>query len=164
MTFLWIISFVSVGAEIKKEDVLTGAAKASDKNIMASYSKEIQDSLTRLRNLTAQKYYKDIDSFRTDLEKYFEHKKRVCDGEFSTVILSELKAQKGNRSKKKIKLSSDERKLCFRELKALQVTFVNNMYVARKRYLEYLHINRLKELTQAREDSIKSIRASFDKR
>jgi hypothetical protein len=61
-------------------------------------------------------------------------------------------------------LSREERKLCFRELKALQVTFINNMYSARKRYLDFLHAKRVEELEQAREKSIKSLQDSFNKK
>lgn len=155
-----VILFFFSGLTLGQESTSDEAKKA-----LSSYSVQIQESLKELKDLSAQDYFKKIDRFRTDLEKYFEHKKRVCEGEFSTIILSDggLK-RKTKSSAKKVKLSNDERKLCFRELKALQVTFVNNMYIARKRYLEFLHTRRMGELSQAREESIKSIRESFDKR
>ena len=126
------------------------------------YNKEINESLVRLKSVKAEDYFKDIDTFRTDLEKYFDHKKRVCEGEFSTIILG--KSDKNKLENHKVKLSKDERKLCFREIKALQVTFVNNMFIARKRHLEHLHTKRMDELSKAREASIKSLRSSFDRK
>jgi len=126
------------------------------------YTKKVAADLEKLKALAPKDYFQKVDDFRTELEKYFDHKKRVCEGEFSTVILSGSSENKQN--KKPVKLSREERKLCFRELKALQVTFINNMYSARKRYLGFLHAKRIEELEKARENSIKSLQDSFNKK
>ncbi|MCF8058812.1 MAG: hypothetical protein K9K67_05930 [Bacteriovoracaceae bacterium] len=126
------------------------------------YTKKVHSSLKDLKSLGATEYFKEIDNYRSDLEKYFDQKKRVCEGEFSTVILNGV--SKNEKENKPLKLKPEERKLCFRELKALQLTFINNMYVARKRYLEYLHGQRIKELDISREQAVKSLQDSFNKR
>jgi hypothetical protein len=126
------------------------------------YTKRVAADLEKLKNLEPKNYFQKVDDFRTELEKYFDHKKRVCEGEFSTVILSG--GGESSQNKKPVKLSKEERKLCFRELKALQVTFINNMYSARKRYLAFLHAKRIEELEEARENSIKSLQDSFNKK
>jgi len=135
---------------------------ANDKESFATENtKIIRKSLESLKDLEAKNYSNKIDDFRADLEKYFDHKKRVCDGEFSTVLLGSEKATVGKVVKKRVRLSRSERRLCFRELKALQVTFVNNMYLARKRYLNFLHDKRLKDLEDSRDATIKSLHLSF---
>jgi hypothetical protein len=134
----------------------------SDEGNIFDYTKKVHSSLKELKDLGPTKYFKEIDNYRSDLEKYFDQKKRVCEGEFSTVILNGV--SQNEKENKPLKLKPEERKLCFRELKALQLTFINNMYVARKRYLEYLHGERIKELESARENAVKSLQDSFNKR
>lgn len=123
------------------------------------YTQNIRAKLETIKNLSPKNYFKEVDKYRAAIEKYIEHKKMVCNGEFSTIILSE--DQKPVLSKKRKKLSKEERGLCFREMKALQITFVNNMFIARKGYLDYLHKLRIEELTGDREKTIKSIQNSF---
>lgn len=126
------------------------------------YTKVIHESLKKLKDVAPENYVIEVDNYRKDLEKYFDQKKRVCEGEFSTVIFDGIKD--GDEEKKPVKLKPEERKLCFRELKALQLTFINNMFVARKKYLEFLHKERLKDLEVARENAVKSLQGSFDKK
>ena len=80
------------------------------------------------------------------------------------MVLSEKKVKLDGTKKNKNKLSHEERKLCFREMKALQITFINNMFLARKRYLDHLHQLRVSELGAAREQSIKSVQKAFTKK
>jgi hypothetical protein len=127
------------------------------------YTKKVHQALKELKVLPPENYFKDVDGYRDELEKYFDQKKRVCEGEFSTVILTGVPQENDPNASKPVKLKPEERKLCFRELKALQLTFINNMYLARKRYLEYLHQKRLKELDQSREQAVKSLQGSFNK-
>lgn len=123
------------------------------------YTQNIHKKLMQLENLAPKNYVDSIDNYRNSLMKYFEHKKRVCRGEFSTIILSG--EGKGVSKGPTHKLSRKERKLCFREMKALQITFINNMFIARKGYLEELHKKQIKALSDAREDSIKDLKRAF---
>lgn len=123
------------------------------------YTKKIQNELEELKNLSADRFIQEIDHYRVDIDKYNEHKKRVCNGEFTTNVLGDEKAESRNSSKRK--LNPAERKLCFREMKALQVTMINNMYTARKRFLEYMHEERMKELSLARDKVIEELQSTF---
>jgi hypothetical protein len=152
--YFFILIFLLIPQSFSQENVVQS-------NIF-EYTKKVAADLEALKKLAPENYFTKVDDFRTDLEKYFDHKKRVCEGEFSTVILSAGSENKQNQ--KPVKLSKEERKLCFRELKALQVTFINNMYVARKHYLGFLHKKRIEELEKARENSIKSLQDSFNKK
>jgi site-specific DNA-cytosine methylase len=122
------------------------------------YTKKIQKEIEEVKDLPADKFFKNIDRYRESIEKYFEHKKRVCNGEFSTIILTEGAESK---TAKTNKLSVEERKLCFREMKALQTTYINYMFLARKRYLDFLHERRIAELMEARKEAIDSLQSSF---
>jgi len=124
------------------------------------YTQKIHKKLSELESLPVDKYVDEIDSYRNSLVKYFEHKKRVCRGEFSTIILSG--EGQGPAKGATHKLSAKERKLCFREMKALQITFINNMFVARKRYLDELHEKQVKALSDAREASINDLKRAFN--
>ena len=123
------------------------------------YTQNVHQKLKELEVLTPEKYVDQIDGYRNDLMKYFEHKKRVCRGEFSTIILSG--EGKGSSKGATHKLSAKERKLCFREMKALQITFINNMFTARKKYLEHLHEKQVTALSKAREDSINDLKKAY---
>ncbi len=133
---------------------------AQNEGNVFDYTKRIHESLEELKTLKPEDYFSNVDNYRIELEKFFDQKKRVCEGEFSTVILSERNSQE----KKPVKLKPEERKLCFRELKALQLTFINNLFQARKKYLKFLHEKRIKELETARENAVKSLQRSFDKK
>ncbi len=139
-----------------------GSSESSETNIY-DYTKKVHQALKELKVLPPEDYFKNVDGYRDELEKYFDQKKRVCEGEFSTVILTGAPQENDANASKPVKLKPEERKLCFRELKALQLTFINNMYMARKRYLEYLHQKRLKELDDSRESAVKSLQGSFNK-
>ncbi len=129
------------------------------------YTKRIHSELKEIKQLKPEEYFQRIDTYRTHLEKYIEHKKRVCEGEFSTIILAggEKAERLPNPRRSSNKLTREERKLCFRELKALQITFINNMFLSRKKYLDYLHQDRIGQLQKARENAIKSLNRSFSR-
>lgn len=125
------------------------------------YTKKIQGELEQIKNLAATKYIQDIDQYRVAIDRYIEHKKRVCNGEFTTSVLEEEQSSKDSKFRRK--LNSGERKLCFREMKALQVTMINNMYIARKRFLEYMHEERMKELSLARDKVMAELQNTFSR-
>lgn len=141
--------------------ILQFKALAQDEGVESpfEYTQKIQKQLSDLKDLTPESFMVQVDQYRDNLEQYFEHKKRVCNGEFSTVILSEAgeSRQDGKR------LTKQERKLCFREMKALQSTYINNMHQARKRYLENLHSKRIQQLEDSREKALNDLNATFSR-
>ena len=127
------------------------------------YTKKIRDEIESIKELKPENFFKRVDTFRANLEKYFLQKKKVCNGEFSTFILSEGTVRSDLPANQARKLSKEERQLCFREMKALQITYINNMFLARKKYLDFLHERRIAELMEAREKSIQSLQSTFSK-
>jgi hypothetical protein len=163
MTKTLLFTLLTIGALISLGEAQ--GAGDQDEESPFEYTKRVHEDLNNIKALAPENYFQKIDNYRTDLEKYIDHKKRVCEGEFSTVILNPTQSKNSKSlSDKRTKLSKEERKLCFRELKALQITFINNMYLARKKYLDYLHQKRIKELEDTRLEAVKSLRASFDKK
>jgi hypothetical protein len=123
------------------------------------YTKEIHTKISELTNVQPSSYQVRVYELKSELEKFFSHKKKVCNGEFSSVILTDsLKEGVSN------KLTKDEKELCFRELKALQTSFINNLFLARKNYLQWGHDKNLSDLNKEREKAILSLKKSFAKK
>lgn len=159
---LLIMIFLGTTFSLYAQDGVENKQVDVEANIF-DYTKKVHQALKKLKDLPGESYFKEIDNYRSELEKYFDQKKRVCEGEFSTVILTGVPQEDKKNTAKPVKLKPEERKLCFRELKALQLTFINNMYQARKRYLTFLHDKRLEELDLSREKAVKSLQDSFNK-
>jgi hypothetical protein len=125
-------------------------------------SDELKEKLSKLRELEPDDYTNNIDSFRVSVEKYINYKRKVCSGEFSSIILDESSSAKAEVKKKK--LSKDEKRVCFAELKSLQIIFINNMFIARKKFLKSVYSRALNELEKSREASLKNLKKRFKKR
>lgn len=124
------------------------------------YTNEIHSKISKIKNVAPDNFIGELEDLKVDLDNFFDHKRKVCNGEFSSLILvaSDSKDGGGN------KLSDEERRLCFRELKALQSTYINNLFHARKNYLSWSFKKSIKDLDQQREKAIKSLQESFDKK
>jgi hypothetical protein len=118
----------------------------------------ITQSLEEIKNLTPDKYLSEIEQVRANLEKFIQNKKRVCNGEFSSVILYGTDPVT---SEKKIKLGPEERKACLGEVRNIQIKFIENLFLARKKYLQYLHDIEVKKMESIKEESIKKVKYSF---
>ncbi len=109
--------------------------------------------LNKIGQLAAEDYASGIEGLRTPVEKYIERKRRVCRGELSPVILHSESGQAQGPHGKGV-----DRKACFRELKALQMGFVEQTFAAREKYLNYLHQLRLGQLTRAKAKLVEALR------
>ena len=154
MVKLLLIIFISLSAVAQEATPPVVAASDSE-------SSKIHSSLVELKNLKAEDFDKRIDDYRNSIEEYIEKKKRVCNGEFTTIILSDNEQKPVEQSKK---LSSDEKKLCFNELKAIYKTYINHLFLVRTRFLEFLNKKRIKELATIRDETLKSIDSTFSRK
>jgi hypothetical protein len=125
------------------------------------YTAHIKTELNDLEKLEASQFLNLVDRYRVMMERYFDHKKRVCEGEFSSLILSTRGEGEGE---SRVRISREERQLCMNELKALQSTYINALYGARERFLLSLHEQRLKDLQGARAKALEDLEASFQTR
>lgn len=127
------------------------------------YTRQMYAKVAEIAKLSPAEFELKINSIRADIDRYVEHKKGVCQGEFSTVILGASTTPIASPTGE-FKLSKTEQELCYRELKALQITYVNNLYEARKNFLNYLHTQRIKELGKVREEALIQLQSTFDKK
>lgn len=123
---------------------------------------QIAMDIKLIKKIVPEEYLQKIEEVRSRIIKYIDHKKRVCRGEFSTVILSNKNILDGSEAGiKRESLTENERKLCFRELKSLQIELIENMFIVRKKYLSFLHLQQLEELDSYRKKAIEKISRSF---
>lgn len=141
-----------------------GSTVTSTPDTPFEITQEIRVDLEGLKSLKSEEFPNRIEKIRDEVERYIEHKGRVCNGEFSTIVLTE-KNDKAEASKPNLpnnKLSKEERKLCFKELKAIHVTYINNLFIARTNYLEFIHGKRTGELELSREEAVKRLQKLYD--
>lgn len=123
-------------------------------------SEAIQTKIKALSEIKPESYAQNVETIRSELDRYFDNKKRVCNGEYSTVVLGDV-AEAGRNAEETRKLTKDERKVCFREMKNLQVSYVNALYEARRKYVLWLQEQQLEELGKVRDEAIKRLQTNF---
>lgn len=120
----------------------------------------IQVKIRALSELKPESYSQSVEAIRSDLDRYFDNKKRVCNGEYSTMVLGDV-GEPSRSAEEGRKLSKDERKVCFREMKNLQVSYINALYEARRKYVLWLQEKQLDELSKVRDEAIKRLQTNF---
>lgn len=133
--------------------LLLGSAYAAD-------SDAIQAKIRALSEIKPDTYAQNVEAIRSELDRYFDNKKRVCNGEYSTIVLGDV-GEAGRSAEETRKLTKDERKVCFREMKNLQVSYVNALYEARRKYVLWLQEQQLEELGKVRDEAIKRLQTNF---
>ena len=121
---------------------------------------KIEGVLQNIKLLEAGDYLKNIGVKKETVEKYIDHKKRVCSGEFTSHILDESEMKEPIEYRV---LSKKDRIRCFKKVQAVQISLVENLYLARRKYLVSLHGERLLELEKIKENSVKEIDFYFKK-
>lgn len=121
---------------------------------------KIEGVLQNIKLLEARDYLKNIGVIKETVEKYIDHKKRVCSGEFTSHILDESEMKEPIEYRV---LSKKDRTRCFKKVQAVQISLVENLYLARRKYLVSLHSERLLELEKIKENSVKDIDIYFKK-
>ena len=134
------------------------AVERNSSNSSPEELKEIIDSLLRIK---PDNYFSQIDTYLNKIDKHILHRRGICSGDFSVV---EIEENSGEKVEKRRKLSRSERRLCLSELKNLRILYVNNLFIARKKYLDYLHDKRVKQLIKIKEDVLKEIQRGTSKR
>ena len=137
-------------------------SKIIESSEQLNFVSKIEGTIKEISMLKAGEFPARIGSLRKKVEKFLEYQKRICQGEFSTIVLNEFNDKDSDNNDVK-KLNKEERKLCFRELKNIQIIFINNMYTARLNYLKGTHQEEITSLQLAKEQAIKSIKKTFSK-
>lgn len=127
-------------------------------------TRDAQAEIQAISEIAPENFPREVRRLRQSVERFFDHKKRVCNGEFSTVILNPVEVTGEMVLSEEIvvrKLNAQERRICFREMQEMQRLYINNTFQARKRYLDFIHEERIKELDKARRQALDEIEQSF---
>lgn len=124
-------------------------------------TKMAYDLIESLLSIEGDNYFESIIEIRSELDSFFENKKKVCLGEFSTIVLrvdddfSGNLASQGSEGPRR--LSDVERVACLREMKKMQKKYIRNLFEARKNILDKTHEKRVLELQKARDEALKNL-------
>lgn len=104
-----------------------------------------EDLLGRLNKLEQENFLEDVENVKNLFDKYFSNKSRVCQGEFTTMVLG-VEEQESNE-----KLSQSEIKACLTKLANERMVYIDAIYEKRKKYLVYLHQKQIEQLNKTKE-------------
>ena len=152
MKIIYLFLFI----QISTFAVDSGGSESSNESSVFEYTRRISETIDSIDQIKLEDFSSRIEEISATLEKYFEYKKGVCRGEFSTIIFKESEDSKTN-----YKLTKKEQLLCFRELKALQVKYINKIFKIRKAYLDFMHEKRISELKKVREGALDEVQRAF---
>ena len=155
--FLIFVS-ITVSAHAQNEPK-SQEEKPSEQELFRS---KIQTTLDEIKALESGNFTSKIMNLRQKVEKFLDYQKRICQGEFSTIVLNEFSNTKGDDQEVK-KLDKEERKLCFRELKNIQLDFVKVTYEARIKFLKETQKKEMEALMSSKDEAIKNIQKTFSK-
>jgi len=117
-----------------------------------------RDLFFEIKSLKPSDYIYKIDLLRVEIEKFISIKKRVCMGEFSTFVLTGLNVKENKLFGNSEQLSKDEQKVCMRDIVGLKIELIENLYIARKNFFDYLYNKRAKELLEIKNKAIKKLK------
>mgnify|MGYP005652435945 CR=1 FL=1 len=124
--------------------------------------KKIKLEISLIKEIKPDAYLEKIKDIRQSIDQYIEYKTRVCKGEFSAVVFIGNENLADERPEtQKIKLTQDEKKACLRELQFLQLDLIENIFIARKKYLTFLHVNKLNELEKFHKQLVQKLKRKF---
>ncbi len=132
-------------------------AFAQDAKLAQSYQ-ELNDILSKIEKSEIDQYPQKILEFKKSFDIFIEMKKKVCKGEYSTIIFQD-KVPSASEPKKE--LSGEEKKNCTKELKLYQRDTILKLYQFRKAFLEHSHKKLMEELDAVKEQSLKNLDTSY---
>lgn len=137
------------------------------------FTGRIRATFEEIGSLPPEEFPRRLPGLRARVDRFIEHQKNICQGEFSTVVLDEFGegaaaapaagGAAGGAAGEGVlrKLDPDERKLCFRELQSIRVAFISSVHRARRAYLVHVHKRELEGLDALRDEAVQSVQKSF---
>lgn len=120
----------------------------------ANIDQEFQAVLAKISAAPEKDFQESYQDFDESLDQLLVKMKSICQGQYFTLIIDE----NGNERRKKLSLSRDEKKICFRDLEKLQIMRIESLYAYKTKYLNYLHENRLSQLNEDKIEAIDKIK------
>ena len=146
MKFLIVNVLILLSCFIQAEDKTENDGKKLE---------NMQKQVDSLNAIEPQKYVEVINEKTKVIDEFLIKKQKVCLGEFSTIVLSEEGELNSGEAKK---LSDTEREVCLKDLRRLQLSYINNLYKLKKNYIDFLYKERLKNLEESRQLELKKFR------
>ncbi len=116
---------------------------------------QFRELLKKLATVTPPTYLDEIPPVKTKIESLLEKKRRICVGEYSTLVFQNKESKEDDTVNI---LNKEEKILCLKQLKQDQEMYFHELFLARKRLYEYLY----KVKTEALEAGHKSINQEVD--
>ena len=123
---------------------------------------KIWQQLQELKSFGHEDYRKKIGEVSKKMDRYLSYQKKICLGEFSTLIFEEKKKGKGQEVMKK--LSRQERDLCLRSLIEMQRNYIEISFDKRGEFFEAIHRERMENLRLQKKKALKELRTSKKKK
>ena len=150
-----ILAFLLMGYSLSSWSAPQNGTQAFDEEKFG-FGK-VKENIVKIKTLKPEQYLSSIDSFRKSIDRFVRYKRRVCNGEFSSLVLENDETVKGQKER----LTEEEKVICFRELKSIQEEFIKNMFEARVKYLDHLHQKQVLDLRNAKDELLKSLDKTF---
>lgn len=106
--------------------------------------------LAELNKLASSDFVAEIDDIKDRFDSYFRNRSRICQGEFSTLVLG----QEESTDKETAKLSRSEIKACLNNLTNERMVYLDALYEKRKKYLLTLHKSQLEQLQKSKDAEV----------
>ena len=129
-------------------------------DVEGNFARKIASTIGEIESLSPESFAEGVLPLRERVDRFLNDQKRICRGEFSTIVLSEFGEMESGGDELK-KLDENERKLCLRELKNIQISFINALYRARHRYLTRIHAREMEGLETMKKESVDSVQKAF---
>lgn len=117
---------------------------------------DFQSIIQSLNSLEIKTLSKNLPEIEESMDRYITYKKRICSGEFSTLVLDEDNETGENERS----LTKEEKELCLRNLIEDQKTFINSFYKRKKEFAKYLYDQRLSNLEKVHAELISDLTVS----
>lgn len=111
---------------------------------------KFENLLSKLNSIEVEKFTDAIVDIKKNFDSYFDNKSRICQGEFSTMVLGEEPREEVEPAK----LSREEIKACLNNLMNERMVYIDSIYELRRKYLIYLHALQLEQLKKSKEDEV----------
>lgn len=155
MKFLLIVLF---SANLFAQEVIE--APAEEKSNFGFSPTIIKDKFKVLDTKDSTLFQESLVKIESELNEYFQEKRKQCSGEFKFVEFDE----EGNKKEESKKLSREEKKVCLYELKKNQTLFIQELISSKKKFFKLRYKENVVELNKLKEKMIGDLEKSYQKR
>ena len=123
---------------------------------------KIKQQLKELKSFGHEDYQKKVGEVSRNMDRYLSYQKKICLGEFSTLVFEEKKKGKAQEVMKN--LSRQERDICLRSLIEIQRKYIEISFNKRAEFFEFIHRERMENLREQKKKAMEELRTSKKKK